>query len=58
MEWESQKYRSHLQPPPLALRFLPHACSRPGVPFMNPNVAAALGGGLGKKPDDDDDDDD
>jgi hypothetical protein len=45
-------------PPPLALRFLPHACSRPGVPFMNPNIAAALGGGLGKKPDDDDDDDD
>lgn len=40
----------------LALRCRPHAPLRPGVPFINPNVAAALGGGLGKTSDDDDDD--
>jgi hypothetical protein len=36
------------------LRALTHR--RPGVPFMNPNMAAALGGGRGSAGDDDDDD--
>jgi hypothetical protein len=54
MEWESQKYR---QAPRVAQLSRALMIRRPGVPFMNPNMAAALGGGRGRPSDDDDDDD-